>query len=317
MPGTPTDRLRSPARHEALRRERATAAPFRDRFEWRIVGTFAAFAAAWVAVIILGVRGDIPLVVGTLLSTVIATSFYMPLHEATHGNIWGAERRWRRGESLIGVLCAIPLASTSFASHRILHMRHHAHTNDPIKDPDRFIAGSPTALVVKLLGILVTYPLQPLVLLVPPSLLPVGLRGSYRFGSTDPAIRRSTNRHWLFWAGVHAVLLVLVAVGLGWEALMLWYLPARLASVWLAFMFAWFPHHPELGPGRYVDTRIAAFPGSRYLARGHDHHAIHHLFPRVPHTRLRALWVAMGEELIAKGVRAEGTAVYAVGPIRW
>ena len=42
--------------------------------------------------------------------------------------------------------------------------------------------------------------------------------------------------------------------------------------------------------GRYVDTRVAVFPGSRLLIRGHDHHAVHHLFPRVPHYDLPALW---------------------------
>ena len=62
---------------------------------------------------------------------------------------------------------------------------------------------------------------------------------------------------------------------------------------------------------------MAAFPGSRFLARGHDYHALHHLFPRVPHTRLRALWDVVGEDLVTKGVRAEGTARYATGPIRW
>jgi len=34
---------------------------------------------------------------------------------------------------------------------------------------------------------------------------------------------------------------------------------------------------------RYVDTRVAVFPGSTLLIRGHDYHALHHLFPRVPH----------------------------------
>lgn len=46
----------------------------------------------------------------------------MPLHEAAHGNIWGRTRRGRSGEQLVGRLCAIPLAATSFASHQTLHM---------------------------------------------------------------------------------------------------------------------------------------------------------------------------------------------------
>jgi len=56
---------------------------------------------------------------------------------------------------------------------------------------------------------------------------------------------------------------------------------------------------------RYLPGRIAIY------------HALHHLFPRVPHTRLRRLWHVAGEDLVARGVPAEGSAAYATGPIRW
>jgi beta-carotene hydroxylase len=116
---------------------------------------------------------------------------------------------------------------------------------------------------------------------------------------------------------VHVVLLVAFLNGFGLEALLLWYIPARLQFCWLLTVFAWFPHHPSVGAGRYIDTRVAVFPGSRFLIRGHDHHALHHLFPRVAHYRLRALWAEMAEDLVTKGVRSEGGAVAATGPVIW
>lgn len=308
---------REARRATAPRDELAVAARFRGHFEWRILATFGFFTIAWLAVIVLGVRGSIPLWLGFIANTVLATTFYMPLHEAAHGNIWGHTRRARWGERLVGVLCSIPLATTSFASHQTLHMRHHAYTNQPGRDPDHFIAGSLRSVLLKLAVAALSYPVLPLVLVIPRRLLPTELRNAYQLEVKDPALREANIRHWIFWIGVHAVLGLLTLAGLGWEALMLWYLPGRLAIVWLTFIFAWYPHHPQLGVGRYVDTRVAAFPGSRWLVRGHDYHALHHLFPRVPHTRLRRLWLVAGEGLVAKGVPAEGSAAYANGPIRW
>ncbi|MEI8323340.1 MAG: fatty acid desaturase, partial [Actinomycetes bacterium] len=105
--------------------------------------------------------------------------------------------------------------------------------------------------------------------------------------------------------------------GLGWPALLLWYIPARLQAFWLLMVFAWYPHHPAKETGRYVDTRVAVFPGSTLLIRGHDHHALHHLFPRVPHYKLPKLWNEMASDLVPRGVRAEGRAVGATGTVVW
>ena len=80
-------------------------------------------------------------------------------------------------------------------------------------------------------------------------------------------------------------------------------------------VFAWLPHHPASRTGRYIDTRVAVFPGSTWLIRGHDHHALHHLVPRVPHYRLKALWREIGPDMTAKGVRTEGRAFGSTGPI--
>jgi hypothetical protein len=41
------------------------------------------------------------------------------------------------------------------------------------------------------------------------------------------------------------------------------------------------------------------------------------LFPRVAHYRLPAMWQEMATDLVAKGVRAEGRALEATGPVVW
>ena len=173
-------------------------------------------------------------------------------------------------------------------------MRHHAYTNDPVRDPDHFSDGPLTALPSKLLAFTAFGMFLPVFAFIKPSrrLLPAQMRMS--LSVFDDHLKRAAVQQFRFWIVVHSFLLAAILAGFGWEAVLLWYVPARLAAIWLAFIFAWYPHHPADQIGRYVDTRVAVFPGVRYLARGHEYHALHHLFPRVPHYRLRALWHEVG-----------------------
>jgi beta-carotene hydroxylase len=300
-------------RRLVLREERAQAAPYWGKVEPRIIVTFLVFSAAWIAVIVLGVNGTIPLWLGLILNTVIASTFYMPMHEATHGNIWGRTTSGKWIEDLIGMLCAIPLGF-SYKAHRSSHMRHHAHTNDPLKDPDFHTAGPMHTVLKSWYGQVMLATFLPVFAFVPAArkLLPAAMLVMMR---AETGSRKAGLIQLRFWFLTHAFLVLAILTGYGWQALMLWYLPSRLQALWLLTIFAWYPHHPATKVGRYVDTRVAVFPGSRWLIRGHDHHAVHHLFPRVPHYRLPKLWADIADDMVAKGVRSEGKALSATGPI--
>jgi beta-carotene hydroxylase len=237
----------------------------------------------------------------------------MPMHEATHGNIWGRTTSGKWIEDLIGMLCAIPLGF-SYKAHRSSHMRHHAHTNDPLKDPDFHTAGPMHTVLKSWYGQVMLATFLPVFAFVPAArkLLPAAMLVMMR---AETGSRKAGLIQLRFWFLTHAFLVLAILTGYGWQALMLWYLPARLQALWLLTIFAWYPHHPATKVGRYVDTRVAVFPGSRWLIRGHDHHAVHHLFPRVPHYRLRKLWADIADDMVAKGVRSEGKALSATGPI--
>lgn len=300
-------------RRLALRNERAQAAPYWGKVEPRIILTFLLFSAAWIGVIVLGVNGTIPLWLGLILNTVIASTFYMPMHEATHGNIWGRTTSGKWIEDLIGMLCAIPLGF-SYKAHRPSHMRHHAHTNDPLKDPDFHTAGPMHTVLKSWYGQVMLATFLPVFAFIPAArkLLPTAMLVMMRAETGSKKLGLIQLRFWFF---THAFLVLAILTGYGWQALMLWYLPSRIQALWLLTIFAWFPHHPATEVGRYGDTRVAVFPGSRWLIRGHDHHAVHHLFPRVPHYRLRKLWADIADDMVAKGVRSEGKALSATGPI--
>lgn len=302
-------------RRLALREERIQAAPYWGKVEPRIILTFLVFSVAWIGVIVLGVNGTIPLWLGLILNTVIASTFYMPMHEAAHGNIWGRTTSGKWIEDLIGMLCAIPLGF-SYKAHRPSHMRHHAHTNDPLKDPDFHTAGPMHTVLKSWYGQVMLATFLPVFAFVPAArkLLPTAMLVMMR---AETGSKKTGLIQLRFWLLTNAFLVIAILTGYGWQALMLWYLPSRIQALWLLTIFAWFPHHPATKVGRYGDTRVAVFPGSRWLIRGHDHHAVHHLFPRVPHYRLRKLWADIADDMVAKGVRSEGSALDATGPIIW
>ena len=302
-------------RIEQVRGENLVAAKYWGDIQWRIIATFIMFSICWCGVIFLGLNQVLPLWLCLIVNSVFASTFYMPLHEAAHKNIWGKRTTSRWAEDAIGKACSIP-TGINFSSHRAGHMRHHAFTNDPARDPDHFTDGRLSELPVKFYGMTMVYSFLPFFALIKPLriLLP---RDMKRLLNDRQASKSEGKAQIRFWLLSTIFLVVCFTTGHGIEALMLWWLPARIQLCWLMFIFAWYPHHPANETSRYRHTRVAVFRGSGMLIRGHDHHAMHHLFPRVPHYRLKALWKELAPELVQRGVRAEGRAVGATSPVVW
>ena len=305
----------SPESLEELRSENLVAAKFWGPIQHRIVFTFLLFTVIWVGVIYAGVKGVMPLWLCLILNSIVASTFYMPMHEAAHKNIWGKSSRGRWVEEAIGITSSVP-TGINFSSHRVSHMRHHAFTNDPQRDPDHFTDGKLSELPKKFYGMTMLYSFLPVFALFSPSriLLPKQFQRIFESGQGSDKEGKSQLRFWLLST---TVLVTCIATGHGAVALLAWWLPARIQLMWLMFIFAWYPHHPASETSRYRHTRVAVFRGSGLLIRGHDHHAMHHLFPRVPHYRLKALWRELSAEMVQRGVRAEGRALHATGPVIW
>ena len=302
-------------RIDQVRAENLIAGKYWGDVQYRMIATFAVFTAAWVTVIVLGATGTIPLWLGLIVNSVLSSTFYMPLHEATHKNIMGKASRGRVVEEIIGRLSSIP-TGIQFSSHRAGHMRHHAYTNDPARDPDHFTSGRLRELPKKFYGVTMLNAFLPIFALVRPTrvLLPADLKAKLVSREGTPAEGKAQLRFWLLST---IALIVFFVTGNGVAALCLWWLPARIQFCWLVFIFAWYPHHPASETSRYRHTRVAVFRGSGLLIRGHDHHAIHHLYPRVPHYRLKRLWNELSADLVERGVRAEGRAKGATTSVVW
>jgi len=298
---------------ERFNHERAAVAPYTSAFGWRSIFNAVWPLAGWITTVVL-VRADtVPLAAGFVLAAVFLQAFYMPVHEAVHRTISAGRSRLVWIDHVIGSACAFMLA-TSFVEHRHVHLLHHTHANDA-GDPDTLNAkGGPRPIVGRVLVGAVLFPLLPLLSAVPGGmrLLPAGLRSrlAEMASHRSPEARRGSSR--VAWAYV-VILTVASATGFAVEAWILFYLPMWVGRFWLSMVFGWLPHHPHGEVGRYRDTRIFTFFGSTFLIRGHDHHLLHHLFPRVPHYKLRALWREMGPHLATQGARIEGAAAKELG----
>jgi beta-carotene hydroxylase len=302
-------------RREQVKAEGLVAAKYWGGIQFRMVVTFVVFAICWVGVVILGVNGTLPLWAGLVINSIFASTFYMPMHEATHKNIMGKATKGRWVEEVIGRLASVP-TGIEFTSHRAGHMRHHAYTNDPARDPDHFTEGRMSELPLKFYGMTMLYAFLPFFALIKPLrvVLPEVLREKLESREGSKAEGKAQMRYWLLST---VVLVACFVTGHGLAALSLWWLPARIQLCWLMFIFAWYPHHPAKETSRYRHTRVAVFPGSGLLIRGHDYHAIHHLYPRIPHYRLKAVWNELSSDLVQRGVRAEGGARGATAPVVW
>jgi fatty acid desaturase len=239
----------------------------------------------------------------------IFTSVQLALlaHDAAHGAIAG--KRWQR--ELIGHLGMSFVNGYSFAYFTATHMAHHAHPNDPARDPD---------MRPEVFSVYAPWPAEKrgvsrIVRRYQAWLLPFGLllwvfalRGN---GVAHSLRHRPATRTDLVAIGLHAAVWLAIPVSLlGFAAALVNYcFVAGLTGFYLGTLFI--PNHvgmPIISEGSvvpqnstgcensacdYVIRQAATsrnFGGSRlvaFLAGGLDSQIEHHLFPQVPNVRLR------------------------------
>lgn len=266
--------------------EKAIADRFIYGFPWVMVIWAVVNTSIWLALWPLVFNGMLPLWAGFIIATVNVTASYLPSHDAQHHIIAAEGSRWHWFNELIGWYSLIPLG-VPLSVLRVTHFQHHRHTNDPDLDPDYPMTAS---TVLGGLG----------------KALVKGQPRHDRYGATlqrlgTPAARR---------AGVHAIvckalqygiLAALAWSGHVWEAVFLWWLPLKIASVYINFYLSWAPHRPMEGRGRYRDTRAFRSLWGNIGSSGMQYHIIHHLYPTIPLNRHPAAFRALRPILEARG----------------
>ena len=145
-------------------------------------------------------------------------------------------------------------------------MKHHAYTNDPEKDPDYQNAHNTSVLKV-IKNVLDGSTLQF------DKYLDVFQSDKAFVNSFHQAIPIA-----LFYKAAPLVLVVLFP----FETLLLWWLPAKIGSVYTTVFFSYYPH---LGTssGRYQNTRFWSHWMPRFFNHSMQLHFIHHLHPGIGH----------------------------------
>jgi beta-carotene hydroxylase len=234
---------------------------------------------AWVAY--LAAAQLMPLWLAFPLNILLAYSAYTPVHEACHRNVVDAKHRHAWLNDAVGILAAFPLFG-SFHLHQLTHLAHHAHTNDPEKDPDHIMASS------SLLSMLGRGLLLPFVHIAAGVKMARARSDGMRrlvFGMAQMGLALA-GMFWLAWR-FDALAAVLCTLG-----------SALMAGLLLAIVFDWLPHHPHTSRERWEHTRVVTF--SPWVQRvvdqlllGQSYHLVHHLYPRVPYYRYKSVFMLL------------------------
>ena len=268
----------------SFEKEKAIAKSFSQRFQWEMILIGLGQTVIWLSLWPLVLNGIIDLWVGFLIASLCACFAYLPSHEAQHGNYSRGNPKLRWLDEFVGHITLITLI---YPYHllRVTHMKHHAYTNDPEKDPDYLNAHTSSVLkVIKnvLDGSTVNY------------------EKYHKVFSADKAFVNSFEKAIPIALLYRFILLVLVVM-FPLETLLLWWLPAKIGTVYTTVFFSYFPH---LGTstGRYQNTRFWTHWMPRYLNHSMQLHFVHHLHPGIGHYDEPKAIEALKPFLVARNV---------------
>jgi len=264
--------------------EKAIAKKHAQRFQWEMILIGISQACVWLSSWPLVKYEIIPLWAGFLIASFCACMAYLPSHEAQHGNYSRGNPRRKWIDSLVGNITLVTLIYP-YEILRITHMKHHAYTNDEEKDPDFRTSNAKSVKEVILLvldGSSLDYEKYKEVF------------------ASDNAFQKAFEKGAKLFLMYRLSLMVLVVL-FPLETLLLWWLPAKIGSVYTTIFFSWYPHI-STEPGRYKNTRFWQHWIPRYLNHSMQLHFIHHLHPNIGHFDEPKAVEELKPFLIAKGV---------------
>ena len=238
-------------------KEKEIARSFSKRFQWEMLVIGVGQALIWLCLWPLVIYDYISLLLASSIAIICACFAYLPSHEAQHGNFsrGNPKRRWI--DSFVSHFTLITIMFPHDLM-RCTHMKHHAYTNNPEKDPDY-----DTASAKSLWEVIVR--------------TQEGTTKYQRVAEVykdDPAFMKSFNKGMLVGMLYRSVLLVLVVI-FPLETLFLWWLPSKIGVIYLSTFFSWYPHY-QTDIGRYKDTRFWSHWMPRFFNHSMQLHFIHH-----------------------------------------
>jgi fatty acid desaturase len=248
------------------------------------VALFVAGLGLWSASTALALAHAWPLYASVPFNALASYMLFTVSHDTSHHSLSSIEavNVWM---GRIATLFFAPHAG--FRTWRFIHMQHHRFTNhDDGRDPDHYTNRGPRwQMALRWLTIDLYY----MVFYV-------------------PKLRRRPRREqvelagtWLLVGGFSAVA---ITTGHALELFVLYYLPIRLAIMWLGFAFDYLPHNgldctPTEDRFKTTRNRIGLERLVSPLLLYQNYHLVHHLHPIVPFHRYIAVWRRKEEDYLA------------------
>ena len=225
-----------------------------------------------------------------LINILMGYLLFTPMHEAGHRNIAGNRQSLNWLNEFVGWMSGIPLVAP-FYLFKIVHDRHHAHTNDPENDPDHWLASK--GFFSLLLHSSTIFPVY----------LWEGLQLLFWKEKVMGKIKKELRISFIV-LGFMLLSATVLGAMIGWQwVILLWVVPALIAQVLLAIVFDWLPHHPHEERSRYLNTRMFDIKGLSFFLLGQNYHLIHHLYPRIPFYDYPKVYVELEEEILGEGAK--------------
>jgi fatty acid desaturase len=264
---------------------------------WPTIMMIAVLAPLHWAMLALGLSGAVSPWWLTLPLGVSAYLHYTPAHEAIHRNIVRS-RGFDSANRLIGWWTGL-LTGMTWPLLLRTHLAHHAHLNSD-RDPDAFVKG-PLWRLFPMAALSVWTNLVP---------LPVW---RWLYGDKTPdlgyldAWKVMRPREWRVHQWAHGAMCLgvwsAVALGHGEQVFALYVIPATIGRLLMGIFLSWLPHHPFETGDRYQASTLRRGRWLALASAGHSLHLVHHLWPRVPFYRYRALYRQVAPMLYDRGVR--------------
>lgn len=232
----------------------------------------------------LAVFGQISLFAAMAINIVLYYFFFTIIHDGVHRSI-SSNKTVNDFVCQLSVTCYAPYAPMHL--FRWAHMEHHRFTNDEM-DPDDWSHGPWWALPFKWMTIDLNY-------------------GWRAITSSKPATRKVLKQSLPYMIGGMLFIAGVIIAGYGYELLILWFIPSRLAFIGIGFSFFWLPHahapneNMELRQSKNytiaTTVRVGGEAVLNPLLQYQNYHLIHHLWPTTPFYNNERVWRLLEPEL--------------------
>ena len=201
---------------------------------------------------------------------IAGTVIHDACHKSAHSN--------RAINAILGHSSALMLAF-AFPVFTRVHLQHHAHVNDPEKDPDHYVStGGPLWLIA--------------------------VRFFYHeiFFFKHKLWRNRELMEWFF-SRLFVVTIVLISIHYHFLSYILdfWFVPSGVVGLALGLFFDYLPHRPFTERNRWKNARVYASPILNILILGQNYHLVHHLWPSIPWYKYQPAYYMMKPLLDEKG----------------